>query len=81
MSHRGTSTFDNLLNYRFIVLKGIQHSTMSRMRCIRWNVINVCLNDVGVLKLGWGYACFGLTTADGFPRGSLLGPSFLFGTE
>ena len=80
MSHCGTSTIDNYLDYRFIVLKDIQQSTGTRMRCIWWNVINVCWNDVRVLN--WiGLCMIGLTTADGFPRGSLLGPSVLFGTE
>ena len=46
MPHCGTWTFDNHLNY---CLKDIQHSTEIRMRCIWWNVINVCWNDVGVL--------------------------------
>ena len=49
MSHCGTSTFDNDFNYCLIVLKDIQHRIVTRMRCIWWNVINVCWNDVGVL--------------------------------
>ena len=31
--------------------------------------------------IGMGLSMFGLTTADGFHHGSLLGPSVLFGTE
>ena len=57
MPHCGTSTFDTHLSYCLIVLKDIQHSSGTRMRWIRWNVINVCWNNVGVLQLGWGYAC------------------------
>ena len=34
-----------------------------------------------VRLIGMGLCMFGLTTADGFPRGSLWGPSVLFGTE
>ena len=48
-AHCETSSFDNHFDYCFIVLKDIQHSTGTRMRCIGWNVINVCWNDVGVL--------------------------------
>ena len=49
MPHCGTSTFDNHLDYCLIVLKDIQHSIGIRMRCIWWNVINVCWNDVVLL--------------------------------
>ena len=49
MSHCWISTFDNHFDYRLAVLKGIQHGTRTRIRCIWWNVINVCWNDVGVL--------------------------------
>ena len=49
MPHCGTSTFDNHLDYCLIVLKDMQHSTGTRMCCIWWNVMNVCLSDVGVL--------------------------------
>ena len=49
MPHCGTSTFDNYLDYCLIVHKDIRHSTGIRTRCIWWNVINVCRNDVGVL--------------------------------
>ena len=38
MSHRGTSAFDDHLNYDLIVLKDIQLSTGTRMRRIWWNV-------------------------------------------
>ena len=31
-----------------------------------------------VCLIGMGLCVFGLTTADGLPRGSLLGPSVLF---
>ena len=34
-----------------------------------------------VRLIGMELCTFGLTTADGFHRGSLLGPSVLFGTE
>ena len=34
-----------------------------------------------VCLVGMGLCMFGLTTADGFPRGSLLDPSVLFGTD
>ena len=34
-----------------------------------------------VCLIGMVLCMFGLTTADGFLRGSLLGPSVLFGTE
>ena len=49
MSHCRTSPFNDHLDHNFVVLKHIQHSTGIRMRCIRWNVINVCWNNVGVL--------------------------------
>ena len=48
MPHCGTSTYDNHLDHCFVV-KDIQHSAGVRMRCIWWNVINVCWNVVGVL--------------------------------
>ena len=48
MPHFETSTFDNHLDY-CLVVKDIQHDAGVRMRCIWWNVINVCWNDVGVL--------------------------------
>ena len=54
-------------NYGFIVLEDIQQSTGTRMRL-------VCL-------IGMRLCMFGLTTADGFPCGSLLGPSVLFGMK
>ena len=41
--------FDNHFDHCLIVLKDIQHRAGIRMRCIWWNVINVCWNDVGVL--------------------------------
>ena len=34
-----------------------------------------------VFLIGMELCMFGLTTADGFPHGSLLDPSVLFGTE
>ena len=34
-----------------------------------------------VCLIGMELCMFGLTTADGFHHGSLLGPSVLFGTE
>ena len=34
-----------------------------------------------VCFIGMGLCMFGLTTADGFHRGSLVGPSVVFGTE
>ena len=34
-----------------------------------------------VCLIGMVLCMFGLTTAEGFPCGSLLGPSVLFGTE
>ena len=34
-----------------------------------------------VYLIGMGLCMFGLPTADGFPCGSLLGPSVLFGAE
>ena len=49
VSHCETSTFDNHVDYSLIVLKDIQQSTGTRIRCISWNVTNVCWNDVGVL--------------------------------
>ena len=49
MSHCGTSTFDNHVDYSLIVLKDIRQSTGTRILCIGRNVINVCWNDVGVL--------------------------------
>ena len=49
MSHRAASTFDHHSYNRLIVLRDIQHCTETRTRCIWWNVINVCWNDVGVL--------------------------------
>ena len=49
MPHCGTSTFENHFDYCITVLKDIQHSAGTRMRCTLWNVINVCWNDVGVL--------------------------------
>ena len=57
MSHCGTSTFDNHLNCRFIVLKDIGQSTRTRFLCIGRNVTNVCWNDVGVLDWDGSYAC------------------------
>ena len=45
----GLRTFDNHLYYCLIVLKDIQHSIGIRMRCIWWNLINVCWNDVVLL--------------------------------
>ena len=82
MPHCGTSTFDNRFDYRLIVLKDIQHCTGIRNLCIGWKVINVCWNDVGVLDWdGMGLCMFDLTIADGFPRGSLLGPSVSVGSE
>ena len=54
---RKTSTFDNHFDYRLIVLKDIQVGNSTIMHCVGWNVINVSWNDVGVLELGWGYAC------------------------
>ena len=72
MPHCGTSILDNHFDYRLIVLKDIQHSTRTRMHCVGWNVVNVS---------GMELCMFGLTTADGFHRGSLLGPSVLFGMK
>ena len=34
-----------------------------------------------VCLIGMGLCMFDLATADGLPRGSLLGPSVLFGSE
>ena len=45
----GLRTLRIILITAFIVLKDIQHSTRTRIRCNWWNVINVCWNDVGVL--------------------------------
>ena len=83
MPYCGTSTFDNHLNYRLIVLKDIPHSTGIRLRCIWWNVINFCWIDVGVLD--WDgvmhvWLC-GLQRVSPWLSLSLLGPFVLFGTE
>ena len=43
-----TSTFDHHFDYCLIVLRDIQFGTGTRMRCIWWNVINVCWNDTDV---------------------------------
>ena len=79
MPHCGTSTFDNHCDYRLIVLNDIQHSTGIRMRRIWWNAINACWNDVGVLD--WDRAMHVWLDSRRRVRSSLLGPSFLFGSE
>ena len=62
MSHCGTSIFDNRFDYHLIVLTG------TRIRCIWWNVINVCWNDVGVLHWDGVYACLTWQLLTGFPE-------------
>ena len=51
ISHCETSTFDNHFDNRLIVVKDIEHGTSTRVHCVRWNVVKVCWNDVGVLEL------------------------------
>ena len=78
MSHCGTSTFDNHLDFRLIVLKDIQDS---RILCIGFGGLSIFVGMTLVCLIGMVLCMFDLTTADGYPRGSLLGPSVLFGTE
>ena len=80
MSHCGTPTFDNHLHCGLIVLKDIQHSIVTRMCCVRLNAVNVCVNEVGVFD--WdGIMHVWLGSLQRVSRGSILGPSVLFGTE
>ena len=80
MPHCGTSTFDFHFDYRLIVFKDVQHSTRTGIRCIWWNVINVCWNDVGVLD--WdGVVHVWLDNCRRVSPWLSMPPSVLFGAE